>query len=158
MQNQTPPIPGAVLPLPAATLRLRGVGDVLLGSVALYVIPLAAIALAVWALMAWEPVYEFGGVDPVDFKVLRDDNRILSESQVSGSLESMTRASEVETRLSEVPFWMAFQVGAAASGSTPAIFFPSRHARRLECWNPATREPLGAADRDRSSGQLRQSA
>ena len=68
----------------------------------------------------------------------------------------MARASEVETRLSEAPFWMAFQVGAAASGSTPAIFFPSRHARHLECWNPATLEHLGVADRDRSSGQLRQ--
>ena len=65
MQNQTPSIPGAVMTLPAAILRLRGVGDALLGSLALYVIPLAAVALAVWALMAWEPVYEFGRVEPV---------------------------------------------------------------------------------------------
>ncbi len=155
MQNQTPSIAGAVMTLPATTARLRRVGDALLGSLALYVIPFAAVVLAVWALVAWEPVYEFGGVDPVEFKVLRDDSRILSESQVSGSLESMAWASQMETRLSEVPFWIAFQAGTAASGTAPAIFFPSRHARHLECWNPATREHLGVADRDRSSGQLR---
>ena len=155
MQNQTPSIAGAVMTLPDTTARLRRVGDALLGSLALYVIPLAAVVLAVWALVAWEPVYEFGGVDTVEFKVLRDDSRILLESQVSGSLESMAWASQMETRLSEVPFWIAFQAGAAASGTAPAIFFPSRHARHLECWNPATREHLGVADRDRSSGQLR---
>ena len=156
MQNQNPSISGAMMTLSPTIARLRDLGDALLGSLALYVIPLAAVVLAVWALIAWEPVYEFGEVDPVEFKVLRDESRILSESQVSGSLESLARASQVETRLSEVPFWMAFQVGATASGIAPAIFFPSRHARQIECWNPATREHLGAADRDRSSGQLRQ--
>ena len=73
MQNQTPSIAGAVMTLPDTTARLRRVGDALLGSLALYVIPLAAVVLAVWALVAWEPVYEFGGVDTVEFKVLRGD-------------------------------------------------------------------------------------
>lgn len=155
MQNQTPSIAGAVMTLPATTARLRRVGDALLGLLALYVIPLRPSSLRYGHSWPGEPVYEFGGVDPVEFKVLRDDSRILSESQVSGSLESMAWASQMETRLSEAPFWIAFQAGAAASGTAPAIFFPSRHARHLEALELAPREHLGVADRDRSSGQLR---
>ncbi len=156
MQNQISSIPAPMMTLSLAIARLRRLGDATLGSLALYVIPLAAVAFALWALAAWEPVYEFGGVDPVEFRVVRDDSRILSEAQVAGSLESMTRTSQVETRLSEVPHWIAFQAAAAASGVAPAILFPSRHTRRMECWNAATREHLGVADRDRNSSQLRQ--
>jgi diguanylate cyclase (GGDEF)-like protein len=156
MQDHTPSIPGAVMTLPATAVRLRWVGDRLLGSLSLYLIPLAAAVLAVWALLAWEPAYEFGGVDPIEFRVLRDDSGILSQSQVSGALDSMTWASDLQTRLSEAPFWVAFQAGAAISGTAPAILFPSRHARRVECWSQGTGERLGIADRDRSSGQVRQ--
>ena len=133
----------------------QGVSEKALLWVALYLMPLAAAVFAACALLFWEPVYDLGSVEPVKFKVLRDDGGVLSAAQAIERLQGTPQINQVETRLSEAPFWVSFQADTARPGLAPVIVFPSRHAMRLECWNQLTGESLGVADRDRSGRQIR---
>ena len=138
----------------SAPAGAQGVSEKVLLWVALYLMPFAAAVFAACALLFWEPVYDLGSVEPVKFKVLRDDGGVLSAPQATERLQGTPQVSQVETRLSEAPFWVSFQAEPAGPGLAPVILLPSRHAMRLECWNQLTGESLGVADRDWSGSWI----
>lgn len=142
-------------PKSEALAYLRGANERLFHWLTLYVIPLATGIFAAWALWVWEPVYDFGHVEPLAFKVMRDDSRVLTEAEAVGRLQERGPVRELETRLSELPFWFSFQVPPATPGITQAIVLPSRHVTQLTCWSQPSGKKLGVADRNRSSGKIR---
>ncbi|MET0208643.1 MAG: EAL domain-containing protein, partial [Burkholderiaceae bacterium] len=61
-----------------------------------------------------------------------------------------------DTRLSEAPFWLRFDLQAAPAGNPPALEFPGKHAMDVACWDADTFGPVGQATRKEATGALRQ--
>ena len=83
--------------------------------------------------------------------MLEDRDEALGPALAAERLAGVKRSAYFDTRLSESPFWFLLDVQPSERAT---VEFPSRHALRLDCWNAATEEPLGHADRAASSGQL----
>ena len=154
MKNRLPGTPQSVVKASASTAKTGMASDKPLALASLYLIPALAVAMVVWALLSWAPVYEFSGVEPVKFKVLRDDSGRLSESVALERLAKMPQVSEQETKLSEKPFWISLTADVSATGVDPVIVFPSRHVSQMSCWNAASLELLGEVGPGQSSGNL----
>jgi diguanylate cyclase (GGDEF)-like protein/PAS domain S-box-containing protein len=125
--------------------------EALLRLFAYYLIPAAIGVVSVTALLLWHNQY---GV-PQD---LRLKFQVVSAEQVPLATPAAAQAAlrlrppidNFETKLSELPVWFAF--APAHRATRDVIELPSRHARSVACWDGATLQPLGSADRDGVQG------
>jgi diguanylate cyclase (GGDEF)-like protein len=121
-------------------------------------IPLVLACAMLLALFSWESDTAYKTPPDLPFKALAfvpDDAQI----QPVAAREALRGANPVtafDNQLSEAPVWFAFTPPALApdAAGPPLVYFPSRHARTLSCWQGTALTPLGSATRAGSSGAL----
>lgn len=91
----------------------------------------------------------------VDFRVVEDTNSSLTPRLAVERLASMSAVSSATTALSTRPFWFEFAARPDGSGEPIEVELPSRHARETTCWDIATLDSLGFANRLGSAGKVR---
>lgn len=129
-----------------------------LSQVSFMVIPAILGGLMLLALFAWKndvPETEPDGLGFAALAFVPDDGQ-LQPAAAREALRGLPTVNIFDTRLSEAPIWFAFtppQLEADHAGP-PLVYFPSRHARSLACWQGADLAPLGTASRAGTTGSL----
>ena len=139
--------------------RIHPALDTLLYGVSIYALPAVIALVSLLALVAWDNKYPLAASTPLELKILEQTGDVLSTTQAITGLERETATGYRDTRLSEKPFWLRFVVQPdarnAGSEDLQLVELPSRHATTLVCWNAATQQLLGRADRTSAEGRLR---
>jgi diguanylate cyclase (GGDEF)-like protein len=118
-------------------------------------VPLAIGILSLVALTTWDSQYAVVSGHPVEFRVIEQQTAAMTPGEASLELRSVGKSvSELDTHLSERPFWFSFSAPDLPDDDDARIEFPSRHAQQLECWNDETLQEIGNATRDSLSGRL----
>lgn len=133
-----------------ARLRL----DFLLYSLSAYGLPVAIALLSLVALLFWEPHYSTTGAHQVPFRVVEQTADELSLEQATQLVSQQPARLHHDTRLSEQPFWLSFEVRPDFDGTAVAIEFPSRHSTGISCWDAQSLLELGRASRSEVSGEM----
>lgn len=87
-------------------------------------------------------------------KVLADEAARFSPVQARAQLAERAPVATFRTQLAETPFWLWIAIEDRRVSGDPALALPSRHAQTVECWEGASLQRLGQADRDGSEGAL----
>lgn len=119
-------------------------------------IPVVLACAMLLALFAWESDSAVAPPPDLPFSALAfvpDDGQI-QPAAAREALRGLKPVSAFDTQLSEAPVWFAFTPPALAADAVgpPLVYFPSRHARTLSCWQGAALTPLGTATRSGTSG------
>jgi diguanylate cyclase (GGDEF)-like protein len=130
--------------------------DAFLYRLSIYGVPVMIALLSLAALVLWEPEYSDHAARPVDFQMLEDRAAALDPRQAGAAISRTPPLRYHDTRLSEVPFWIRFDLLPGLDGRTPALEFPGKHAMDVACWDAAGFSPLGHATRKGAEGLLRQ--
>ncbi|WP_180683607.1 putative bifunctional diguanylate cyclase/phosphodiesterase [Tepidicella baoligensis] len=147
-------------PTPPVWVRANNSLDRLLQGLSVFWIPGLVGLLSALALLVWANQYATGPGTPVFFKVVQDDQRQWTPQEALTQLyqPGNTPVSWYETRLSEAPVWLLFDVPSPPIGQPGTwIEFPSRHAQRMTCWNALGLQPIGEATRSSTQGAARPS-
>ncbi|WP_232316493.1 7TM-DISM domain-containing protein [Candidatus Burkholderia verschuerenii] len=114
------------------------------------------IALGTIATLVFLPrQYESRGAKSLAIAVVSDHNESFTPADALAALRHAQPVSNYSTRLSEKPIWFSFTTPSMSAQSQTVVELPSRHAQTLACWNAATLQPLGRADRDSTSGDMK---
>ncbi|WP_244816965.1 bifunctional diguanylate cyclase/phosphodiesterase [Caballeronia sp. Lep1P3] len=144
--------------IPASLSRFRRTGswiDDSLYAIAVYAVPFL-IALGTIATLYFLPrQYESRGAVPLELRVIADRGDFLRPAEALDALRGIAPVPRYSTHLSEKPIWFTFTSPSMGGQASTAVELPSRHAQTLACWDAATLRPLGSADRDSVSGELR---
>ncbi len=132
---------------------LHSTVDAWVYALSVYAVPLVIAAVSVVALMVWENRYETHEPAVLAVSVIEDAGRSLSPAGALTALRESPKVLARDTRLSDAPFWLLFDV--SAHSEAVDIELPSRHAVQVECWNAASLAPIGSADRSASQGLVR---
>lgn len=121
-------------------------------------IPVALGALMLLAVFVWDSDTAYKQPPDLQFNALAfvPDDGQLEPGAARETLRKAPGFTVFDTKLSEAPVWFAFTpptLPTDASGP-PVLYFPSRHARTLACWQGAALQPLGSASRAGASGSL----
>ncbi len=116
--------------------------------VAAYAVPVL-IALATLCFLPRQ--YESRGALPLAMRVIANRSDSLHPAEALGHVKPV---SSYSMRLSEKPVWFSFTSPVMSTQSQTVVEFPSRHAQTL-AWNASTMQPLGQADRESVSGEIR---
>jgi diguanylate cyclase (GGDEF)-like protein len=131
--------------------------DALIYALAAYGLPVAIGVLTWIALAAWQPHYRAAGAVPLELRVMEDAGAALVPPRAAALLARRAPVPHYDTRLSEAPFWFAFEVRPDAGARE--VELPSRHAMEVSCWAGEPLTPLGHASRnglaDSLPGELR---
>lgn len=145
-------------PTPPVWVRANSGLDRLLQGLSVFWIPILVGLLSLLALLAWTNQYAAGPGTPVFFKVAEDTRNEWTAQQALDRLlqPGTTAVAGHETRLSEAPIWLLFDVPSPPIGQ-PGVWieFPSRHAQRMSCWNASSLQALGEATRSGTRGSMR---
>lgn len=137
----------------ARTAQLRL--DRILYGLTAYALPLFIAVLSVIALLAWKAYYPTSAnATTLAFRLIPDAGAQLSPQQALANLNLVSETKKFDTDLVETPFWFLFDVKRSANGQTVAIELPSRHAEQATCWNAATLQEIGWANRDQVHGGM----
>jgi len=140
-------------------LRWRQTNEILnkcLYGFSVYIAPLAIGLLSIAAWTSWTSQYPLLAGTPVQFRVVKQTDHALTPADAKLLLGKDTGpVSYEETHLSEEPFWFRFDIDLKSAESGSQIELPSRHARQIDCWDATSLEPIGTADRIRTTGRLR---
>ncbi len=127
--------------------------DTFLYRLSVYGVPVVIGLASLLALALLPNEYPLDGASPLELSVLQQDGASLTPRQALAQLPDQHAAAELNTRLSEAPFWFSFVVPAQAQ---PAIVeLPSRHALEAACWSAADLQPLGFASRTAAEGAMK---
>ncbi|MCS0656644.1 putative bifunctional diguanylate cyclase/phosphodiesterase [Massilia terrae] len=119
-----------------------------------YAVPLVVALLSVVALGWWTDRYVDGsGQQQVPLRVVADPGARLDPQSALRMLEGEQPVDYYETHLSEAPVWF-LAATRGVPGDADYVEFPSRHALHIQCWDPASLQPLGEATRANASGAL----
>ena len=130
--------------------------DRVLYALAAYATPGLIVLVTVIALSAWQTFFPYSPPRPLGLRVVAEQGRALAPAEAQHLLSGRQTLQYYDTHRSETPVWFQFGVE-ATTGDEPVIAeFPSRHAVATACWDAATLAPLGAADRARATGSLRE--
>jgi diguanylate cyclase (GGDEF)-like protein len=129
-----------------------------LAGVSYAVIPLTLGALMLLALFAWESDTALKPPADLQFAALSfvPDDGGMEPAAAREALRGARLTTSFDTQLSEAPVWFRFTaptIEADAAGP-PLVYFPSRHARTLACWQGNDLKPLGMATRAGGSGAM----
>ena len=130
--------------------------DAILYRLSIYGVPVAIALLSLAALVLWEPQYPDSSARPLEFRMLEDQAASLTPQQATRALAQGPSLRHFDTRLSESPFWLRFQVLADAGGPPMALEFPGKHAMDVACWDAVRLVPLGHATRKAAEGAVHQ--
>ena len=146
--------------MPEILLSWRGVKarvvaalDAALHSISLYVLPLAIALVTAAALLAWDAKYSDGGASGLSLRVVEQTAGEMTPGDARNRLAREAVVRHQDTSLSERPFWFRFDVRAQPDEAV-TIDLPSRHAAEAACWNAATLQPLGSANRIAATGSM----
>lgn len=121
-----------------------------------YLVPAAIGLISLLALLSWDNQYSIESGDSGSFRVIKQIEDDLTPSAALALLSNANLVKRYDTRLSELPFWLAFTVASGQNGAPIAIELPSRHLRELTCWNASTIAELGKATREQAAGRVYQ--
>jgi diguanylate cyclase (GGDEF)-like protein/PAS domain S-box-containing protein len=127
--------------------RLNQGLDWLLYRFSTYALPIFIGLASLLALFAWQTQYPASEPQPLEIQVLRSTEQTAEPAAALAALRSSATSKFHDTRLSEAPFWLLFNVPQDTEGRGLSVEFPSRHAMSLSCWDGATLKPLGHASR-----------
>lgn len=111
-----------------------------------YAVPVLITLLSLWALWAWPNEYPQGDERALAFQAMVADGPRTPAQALEG-LDRHPPRTLWDTRLSEHPLWFSVTLGPEDRAPGRVIEFPSRHATAVQCWDAATLQPLGRADR-----------
>jgi diguanylate cyclase (GGDEF)-like protein len=113
---------------------------------------LLAVAYGLYGLFAWPSLDAHAVGTPIPFRALEEKANALSVAEAQQALEPLAAVKFLDTRLSEKPFWIAFD----GPRQGESIHLPSRHLQMAQCWTLAGKPKLvGSASRTDASGALR---
>jgi len=135
--------------------RVHALVDSIFYRLGVYGVPLAIGLISLVSLLAWKSQYPVGGAVQLGFSVLEQTGTELNPAQARARLANQPIVMYRDTRLSEAPFWFSFSVPPGEAEASAAVELPSRHATQTACWNAATLEPLGSADRSGTAGRMK---
>jgi diguanylate cyclase (GGDEF)-like protein len=138
----------------AGRLGFHSVVDALIYALSVYGVPAAICIVTLVAVLAWDSRYDARDSLPLALAVQEDRDHALTPALAAERLRTAQRVTHQDTRLSEAPFWFYMEVPANGPAGRTDVELPSRHALQVECWNAATLEPLGRADRSRAEGRM----
>ena len=137
------------------THRANATLDTLLYWLSVYGIPAAIAVMSLLALTALDRQYAASSGIPLEFRAFRQSGDSPEPAQALAQLAHEPLLRHLDTRLSESPFWFSFTPQQGKYQGLTDIEFPSRHAFSASCWGKEGRQPMGNADRERSSGQIK---
>ncbi len=121
--------------------------DRLLYGFSAYALPALIALVSVAAFLGWESYYPDAGATPLQFRVMPAPAGALTPQQAWTLLADQPSVAKHDTKLAETPFWFAFELADTVNHAPAAFEFPSRHAVQISCWNAATGQMLGEANR-----------
>ena len=130
--------------------------DLLLHWFSSYAVPLALVVASVLALLFWSAQYSTVSPQLLDFQVAKEELADAANDP-RAALEAMAAqqyASFFDTKLSEEPFWISFQIPTGIATSSMEVEFPSRHAVDVACWETQTFTLIGRGNRDSTQGRM----
>ncbi len=133
--------------------RAAAVLDAALRLISLYALPLTIALVTVVALLAWDAKYSDGGANALPLRVLEQTAGDMAPDEARVRLTREATVRHKDTSLSERPFWFRFDVRAQPDEPV-TIDLPSRHTAEVACWNAATLQPLGSANRVTATGSM----
>lgn len=121
-----------------------------------FIVPAAIILLSIGLLLTQENPHRPKDGLSLEFAALADTDSALTPAQALARLEGAAPIAKLSTRRAEHPFWLHIDTDGIAPSATPRVVeFPSRHTTEISCWNAATLQLLGRADRWGASGTIR---
>jgi len=106
---------------------LAGAGtalDAALYRLSIYGVPVLLALLSVAALVLWEPEYTDSTARALPFQMTEARGAPLTPQRAAQQLAGAPALRHHDTRLSEAPFWLRFDLQAAPAGNPPALEFP----------------------------------
>ena len=147
-------MPDSFIIRPGWTRRANAVLETFLYRLSIYGVPAVIGVLSLVLLFALEGQYVPTGARPVEFLVLEETGESLLPAQALAQLNRMPAVVDQSTRLSESPYWFSFSLQPAVGETETLIEFPSRHAVDIACWDSATLNTLGNANRQAAAGRM----
>lgn len=120
-----------------------------------YVIPFVIAIGTIATLFLLPRQYESTGSITLPMHVFDERGAALGPADALKKLQNAPSTTRFSTQLSESPIWFSFTAPATGKAHPTLVEFPSRHALTLSCWNASTMQPLGHADRQGASGEMR---
>lgn len=114
------------------------------------VIPATVVLFTVLLLLGIDSLETPTG-EALPLQVLADPDDAFTPPQAQTRLREEAPRDAFHTHREETPFWVSIQLPAQLP-EQPAVVLPSRHARHLSCWDATLQNPLGSADRNRTTG------
>jgi diguanylate cyclase (GGDEF)-like protein len=117
-------------------------------------VPTVMAALTLTSLVFWPDRYAAESPAAIPLRVIEAEHG-QTPDRVLPQVGQAPVASFVDTRLSTRPFWMLVHLEGAGERAT-TVAFPSRHARKVTCWDARDlNAPLAQADRGQTDGVMR---
>lgn len=121
-----------------------------------YGVPLLIALFCLVSLLFWNEHYSANATRQIPFRMIEMQAGPDTPAAALTRLGAGTSNLYKDTKLSENPFWVDFQIAPASSDLPIAIEFPSRHATSLRCWDAASLQELGSATYSSASGKIQQ--
>lgn len=119
-----------------------------------YALPIVIGLVSLIAVFSWDPQSHSANGTPVRFRAIEGTQGAQSPVQAYRALDGRPYQASVETRRSELPFWLSLRLDATDASQPLVLNFPSRHAMRLTCWDAGSFQELGSATRKLTEGGM----
>jgi len=120
----------------------------------IYLAPLVIGVISLISMAYWPSQYAPHSGTAIDFKVLLDEEEALHPALANDSMKELASVEFSDTRLSESPFWIQFQMAQLGAHENKLIEFPSRHLSSIACWGGSLFNRLGGGDRKWADGSV----
>jgi diguanylate cyclase (GGDEF)-like protein len=136
--------------------QLQHVIQTLLNRLGALVFPAILIAISAFVLI-WQMTHfvsPAGTTIPVRVWEQADNDATLTRQEILTRVNAQSTSASHDTHLSKHNFWFGLELPSDARQAPMAIYFPSRHATSLTCWDQESGVMLGAADRVSAHGRF----
>lgn len=144
---------------PAASFNAQVIIGKLLAWLGIWVIP--SLVVVAFAALFWQDTTSSqapkGAQLPITVWENDGSQTITQPREALVPLTLAAAAAYADTHLSTREHWFSVTATTPQADHPWAIAFPSRHAVRIECWDKATNQSLGGANRASATGQITQS-
>ncbi|TAL89167.1 MAG: phosphodiesterase [Candidimonas sp.] len=120
----------------------------------LYAVPIVIAVLSVLTIAYLHNPYATHRNTPLAIRLITPEPAIQKPAQALQTLRGQPAAQRQDINSVGTPSWLLIDVPASAQLDNPVIEIPSTYTQSLACWNAATLEPMGTADRIKHAGQL----
>ncbi len=110
----------------------------------IYALPLFIAALSWVALQYWPARLVPVVPPPLSLQVLEDTTASKDIAAMRAKLDSQPLVRNLDTQLSEQPFWLSTTIDEVAARQPMVIAFASVHVRELTCWDMADQSMIGS--------------